>query len=317
MQAFVLKSYGPVERLELKEVPVPRERRGHVLIRTHASSINPLDFKVRSGSLRIISGLLRSRWRVLGFDVAGEVINTGQSTHGFRPGERVFAMVAAGGANAEFVSVPTSNVVRIPPDMSFNDAAGIPLAALTALQCLRDIGQTNHTSRVLINGASGGVGVYAVQIAKALGAHVTAVCSTGNIDMVQGLRADRVIDYTITDFAQESTRYDTVLDAVATRSFRECWSILAPNGTYVTTVPKFWDIVDVLKWTLGRRGPRPAIAHVRPLGTDLSYLASLFEQGRIRPIIDRVFPFKQLRDAHIYAQKSRSKGKNIIVFDKA
>ena len=309
MKAFVLAGYGPVEKLVLTELPVPQARKGHVLVRVRASSINPLDFKVRNGSLRLITGLMRPRWRVLGFDVAGEV---DRAEHGFREGERVFAMVAGGGANAEYVSVPAKSLVRMPPDMTFEDAAGVPLAALAALQGLRDLGGVVQTSRVLINGASGGVGSFAVQIAKAMGAEVTAVCSTRNVEMVQGLRADHVLDYTRTDFTHSGERYDIVFDVVAATSLRECARTLRPTGTFVTTVPGFWDMVDHAKWRLTRQGKRSAFLMVKSRGTDLSYLAGLIEQGRLRPIIDRTFPFSSLREAHSYAEQNRSRGKNII-----
>lgn len=312
MKAVLFEKYGPPDVLGLRDVPEPASKPGHIIVRVHAASINPLDFKIRRGGLKIFSGFIRPKLTVLGFDLAGEVTDTGRGVTSFKPGDRVFGMTGIkGGGNAEFVSLAETNAALMPSNISFTEAASIGVAAMTALQALRDLGGLSPGKRVLINGASGGVGTFAVQIAKALGARVTGVCSTGNLELVSSLGADHTVDYTNDDFTRGGEKYDIIFDAVAKRSFRECRGALKPGGVYVTTVPRAADVPCILLSGLSW-GKKARFIGVKPKRDDLDYLAGLIEDGRVRPVIDREFTLRETALAHSYAEEGHSKGKNVI-----
>ena len=240
MKAIVRYSYGSPDILELAEIEKPTPKDDEVLIKVHAASVNAMDYRFLTGTpylARIMAGLLKPKHKVLGLDVAGRVEAVGANFKQFQVGDEVFALSFNLGTFAEYVCVPESQLVMVlkPPGMSFEEAASVPFSALSAQTCLRDLGQIQPGQKVLINGASGAVGTFAVQIAKSFGADVTGVCSTRNLDMVRSIGADQVIDYTQEDFARSEGRYDLIFDAVRKRSFSDCKRALVPQGIYVTT----------------------------------------------------------------------------------
>ncbi len=305
MKALLIREYGGPEQLTLEEVGLPSPKSNEVLIKVHAAGVNPIDFKIRNGSIKAISG---SKFpKVLGADVAGMVE---QNSKHFRVGDKVFAMLnLKGGAYAEYVSVKESQLAKIPDGFGFAEAAAVPLAALTAFQSFKKAA-VKGGSRVLINGASGGVGSFAVQIAKAMGAYVVGITSKRNVDLVRNLGADEVIDYTFSDFTQSTHKYDMVFDAVATSSFKKCKRLLEPNGFYITTVPnhgllwhRFFNLI---------RSKKAHFIMVKPLGNDLKILAEWMAQGKLKPVIDAVFPLKEGARAHQVLEMGRTRGKLVL-----
>lgn len=302
--------------MKVEEVENPLVSNGQVLIRVHHSSVNPVDWKIRNGSLRFLSG---SRFPMrLGFDVAGEVVETGPSVTRLRKGDRVFGMLnyRQRGAYAEYVSTDERNVALIPEPLGFQEAAAIPLAGLTAYQALRYKGKIKKGENVLVKGASGGVGSFAVQIAKAEGAVVTGVCRTDNIELVKSLGADRAIDYRKEDFAQLPDKYDILFDVVGKRTFFGIRKRLALSGRYITTLPdKPSDILSfflVPFLSLFGYGKKSAFISVKPSASDLDSLALLIKKGGLRPLIDRVYSLREITEAHAYSETGHARGKIVI-----
>jgi NADPH:quinone reductase-like Zn-dependent oxidoreductase len=316
MRAVGINDYGGSDRLTLMELPDPRPGPGEVLIRVRAAGVNPVDWKIRSGMLRLI---LRLKFPfVPGFDISGDVAAIGWGVARYKPGDRVYALLGPprGGGYAELALAPESAVATKASSLSYIEAASMPVAALTALQSLRDLGGLKSGQSALINGASGGVGTFAVQIAKALGARVTGVCGPANRELVLSLGADEVLDYTRDDFTTRGKVYDVILDAVAKSSFRKCRKVLSPNGTYITTLPNA-DVLFrgyVLQPFLSLLGPgrRARTLFARARSADLEYLSELADQGKLKPVIDRVFPLDQARAAHDYSETERARGKIVL-----
>ncbi|VAX33788.1 Bifunctional protein: zinc-containing alcohol dehydrogenase; quinone oxidoreductase (NADPH:quinone reductase); Similar to arginate lyase [hydrothermal vent metagenome] len=313
MKAIVINRYGSAEVLEYKEFPLPQVKPSHLLVRIHATSVNPVDFKIRRGEIRLFTGLINPRVRILGFDVAGEVVEVGKRVKSFRKGDQLYAFLGIrdGGAYAEYTSVPERSVAIKPANMSFEEAAAVPLASLTALQALRDKGKISAGKKVLINGASGGVGTFAVQIAKASGAVVAGVCSSKNIELVQSLGADSVIDYTKKDFTEDSQTYDIIYDVVANKSFSACKKVLTINGIYITTIPDPKTILQKLLTSV-LPGKKAAFIMVKANSNDLDFIKDLIEAGKIKSVIDKTFPLSQVAAAHTYCEAGHSRGKNVI-----
>lgn len=312
MRAMRYRGYGGPDQIEPAEVPVPRPTRSQLLVRVAASSVNPVDWKVHSGQYR---WLMPVRFpSIPGFDVAGEVIETGAQVTRFKAGDRVFAMADTrpGGASAEYSVVGELAAARMPAGMSAREAAAVPLAGLTALQALRDLGRVAAGKRVLVIGASGGVGHFAVQIARSYGANVTAVCSGRHTDMVRRLGADRVIDYTSQSDFSGPQPYDVVLDLVVRQPVRAHLALLARDGIHVSGLPSFGRIAAAFLLPLCSRR-RVRVVGVRPRGEDLDQLRGLCEAGALRPVIDRVFRLEELAAAHAYSQRGRTSGKIAIV----
>ena len=302
----------------LEEVKRPVISPGRVLVRIHYSSVNPVDWKIRNGSLRFLSG---SRFpMMLGFDIAGEVVETGPSVTRFKKGDRVFGMLdfKHRGAYAEYASVREDGLAFIPEELDFREAAAIPLAALTAYQALHSKGKIMSGKAVLINGASGGVGSFAVQIAKAAGATVSAVCSTQTMQLARQLGADSVIDYTEQDFTHLPGKYDIIFDAVGTRSFFGVGKSLKSGGCYITTLPdKPADILSFfLTFSLSFFGfpRRSTFISVRPSGADLHTLSRMVKEGKLTPLIDREYTLKEISEAHVYSEAGHARGKIVIKF---
>ncbi len=316
MKAVFIRQFGPPEVMKTEEVDKPQVSGNQVLIRVRYSSVNPVDWKIRNGSLRLLVG---SRFPMpLGFDIAGEVVEAGSSVTRFREGDRVFGMLhyKRRGAYAEYACTDENALAPIPEGLDFREAAAIPLAGLTAYQALHMKGKIKSGDAVLINGASGGVGSFAVQIARAAGAEVTGVCGRGNFEVVRRLGAKRVVDYREQDFAGLPERYDIIFDAAGSRSFFGVRKSLTASGRYVTTLPnKPSDILSffltsVLPPFVG--GRRSTYVSVRPSGPDLRDLTHLVKEQKVVPLIDRVFSMEEIAEAHAYSETGHARGKILI-----
>ncbi|MEH1961159.1 MAG: NAD(P)-dependent alcohol dehydrogenase [Nostoc sp.] len=311
MKAVVIRRYGAAEVLHYEDVEQPKIEPTQLLVKVRASSVNPIDWKIRQGMLSLITG---SKFpKILGFDVAGEVVAVGSGVTRFKPGDAIYGSTSfPGGGYAEFAAVPENLVAFKPTNLSYEEAAAVPLAALTALQALRNQGNIQTGQTVLINGAAGGVGSFAVQIAKALGAVVTGVSSTKNLDLVKSLLADRVIDYTQQDFTQDTAQYDIIFDAVGKRSLSQTKRVLKPNGIYITTVPSPKVFLEIVL-TAFLPGQKAKSVFEKPNAKDLVYLKELIEAGKIRVVIDRTYPLQELAAAHSYSETGRAVGKIALV----
>ncbi|MEA5620132.1 NAD(P)-dependent alcohol dehydrogenase [Cronbergia sp. UHCC 0137] len=310
MKAVVIRRYGAAEVLQYEDMVQPQIQPDQLLVRVHGSSVNPIDWKIRQGMFNLLTG--NKFPMVLGFDVAGEVVEVGPQVTYFRPGDAIYGSTSfPGGAYAEFAAVSKNLIAPKPINMTYEEAATVPLAALTSLQALRDLGDIKSGQMVLINGASGGVGLFAVQIAKALGAVVTGVCSTKNLDLVNSLGADFVIDYTQQDFTQGNVHYDIIFDAVAKKSFSQCQRVLQANGIYISTLPSLELMVQIFLTTF-LPGQKAKFVLEKPNTKDLLYLKELIEAGKLRTVIDRTYPLQELAAAHEYSQGERAVGKIAI-----
>ncbi|MBD2211397.1 NAD(P)-dependent alcohol dehydrogenase [Nostoc linckia FACHB-104] len=310
MKAVVIRRYGSAEVLQYEDVEQPTIKADQLLVKIHASSVNPVDWKIRQGMLRSL--IWKKFPMILGFDLAGEVVEVGSAVKGFQPGDAIYGSTALpGGAYAEFAAVSANLVAPKPTNLSYEQAAVVPLAALTALQALRDQGNIQAGQSVLINGAAGGVGIFAVQIAKALGTEVTGVCSTKNLDMVKSLGADRVIDYTQQDFTKDTSSYDIIFDVVGKRSPADCQRVLKPNGVYITTLPNAESFVQSILTTF-LPGKKVKFIIEKPNTKDLLYLKDLIEVGKIYVVIHRTYPLQELAAAHTESETERAVGKIAI-----
>jgi NADPH:quinone reductase-like Zn-dependent oxidoreductase len=311
MKAAVTEAFGGVERVVVREAPKPAPGPGEVLVRVRAASMNPLDCKLREGKFRLVFRV-RPPF-VLGFDVAGEVEAVGPEVARLRPGDAVFGELPRPGAHAEYAVAGEDHLLPKPARLSFEEAAAIPAAAMSALQALRDEARLRSGQRVLVNGAGGGIGTFAVQIAKAWGARVTAVASARNQDLLRELGADEPLDYARDDFARRDAAFDVVLDVVPNRSFPECRSALVPGGTYVTTLPGpgpfLWRALTALPLFGGRRC---RALMLRPKRSDLEELARLAEGGSLRPVVGEVFRLDAIREAHVRMESGHARGKIVV-----
>lgn len=311
MKAAFINQYGSDRELQYGEIEQPSPNSDQLLVRVHASSVNPIDWKIRNGMLQLLTGY--NFPLVLGFDLAGEVVEVGEQVTRFQPGDRIYAYLSAsgGGAYAEYATVSPRVACLKPENLSFEEAATVPLAATTALQALRDQGQILRGHKVLINGASGGVGSFAVQIAKAFGTNVTGVCSTKNLDFVKSLGADRAIDYTAEDFTKDVASYDIIFDAVGKSSFSKCQGILRANGIYVTTLPSPDTLLQGVL-TAFTPGKKAKLIFAQASGQDLAYLKDLIEAEKLCPIIAHTYPLPEVAAAHRESEGEHVAGKLAI-----
>jgi NADPH:quinone reductase-like Zn-dependent oxidoreductase len=317
MKAMVYHVYGSPDVLALHEIEKPIVKDDEVLVRVHAASVNWLDWHFLTGTpllARIMAGLLKPKNKVLGIDLAGRVEAVGGNVTQFQPGDEVFGSTSAG-CFAEYVSVSEEEMVMKPANLTFEEVAAVPGAATPALQALRDHGQIQPGHIVLINGASGGVGTFAVQIAKSFGAEVTGVCSTRNIDMVRSLGADHVIDYTQEDFTQNGERYDLIFDAVAKSSFSDCQHALSPTGVYITT--EFSPLLTLQGQWISMTGNKKMVPlpPKPPSKKDLVFLKELLENEKVTPVIDKSYTLSELADALRYLEKGHARGKVVITVE--
>ena len=322
MKAIVRERYGAPDVLELKDVDRPVVDDDSVLVRVRAASINAYDWHMMRGApflARMGGGLRTPKDGAMGVDVAGQVEAVGKNVTQFRPGDEVFG--ARHGSLAEYVrGTARSFLVPMPAGLTFEQAAAVNMAGTTALQGLRDKGQLKPGQRVLINGAAGGVGTFAVQIAKALGAHVTAVCSTRNVDMVRSLGADQVIDYTKADFTRVGQRYDLILDVASSRSLSACRRVLGPSGILVVVGAAGGGrrMLPIVAHLLGamifsRIGSQKMLPFLAKNSTeDLLVLKEMIEAGKVRPVIDRTYPLSETPAAMRYLEEGHARGKVVI-----
>jgi len=315
MKAIVYEKYGSPDVLELREIDKPSIADDQVLVKVHAASIHQTDINFRSGTpflARILAGLFKPKHQVLGCDYAGTVEATGKNVSGLNVGDEVYGQVyKRTGTHAEYVSVSTKEVFPKPENLSFVEAASVGVAGNMALQCLRDHGEIEQGQKVLINGASGGIGTFAVQVAKHYGAEVTGVCGTANIDLVKSLGADHVIDYKKEDFTERKEEYDIIFDAVRKNTFANCKDALTPKGIYVTT--SFGPgIMIQMKMNSNPDGKRMRGMLMETETDDQSILSELIEAGKVKPVIDRVYPLEEIADAHRYVETGHAKGRVII-----
>ena len=314
MKAIVQNDYGSPDVLKLKEVDKPVIKENSVLVRVHAAGLNAGDVFSMRGSpylARFTVGFPKPKDYILGWDIAGIVQAVGQKVTQFQPGDEVFASCSS--AFAEYVSVSEGYVAMKPQNLTFEQAAAVPTAAITALQGLRDVGKVQPGQNVLINGASGGVGTFAVQIAKALGAEVTGVCSTRNVDMVRSIGADHVIDYKKQDFAKNGRRYDLILDNVASRSFSDLRRALTSQGVIIPNSGHSgmgYVIKAFLLSPLMRQQGSMYLAS--PNTKDLVFLKELIEAGKVSPIIDKTYPLSKTPEALRYLEEDHARGKVVI-----
>ncbi|MEX2160395.1 MAG: NAD(P)-dependent alcohol dehydrogenase [Anaerolineales bacterium] len=317
MKAIVYEKYGSPDVLELVEIDKPVPSEDEVLVRVHANSVNPVDWYGMTGLLvaRLSSGWLRPKNPRLGTDYAGVVEEVGRNVKDFQPGDEVYG--GKNGAFAEYVCVRGA-IAPKPDNLTLAQAAAVPVAALTALQGLRDHGKIQPGQKVLINGASGGVGTFAVQVAKAFGAEVTAVCSTENIDQALMLGADHVYDYTREDFTRSEQRYDLFIDIAGSRSWRECKRVLTPNAIFVIIggqkAPLIGPLNHILKIKLASlRASQKLIFFMAKFNrADFAVLRELIEAGKVVPVIDRQYKLSEFSEAMRYLGTGHARGKVVV-----
>jgi NADPH:quinone reductase-like Zn-dependent oxidoreductase len=318
MKAIVHTRYGPPDVLQFTEVakPIPKDK--EVLIRVRAASVNPADRYLMRGApfIRLIPGLRTPKDKRLGVDVAGQVEAVGRNVTQFKPGDEVFG--ACRGAFAEYVCAPEDKLALKPANSSFEDAAALPIAAITALQGFRDKGRIQRGHQVLVDGASGGVGTFAVQIAKSFGAEVTAVCSTRNVDIARSIGADHVIDYTREDFTKSGQRYDLIMGANVYHSIFDYRRALSPGGIYVIVGGGLARIFQsmLLAPLLSRIGSKKTCFFIANINQkDLVSLKELLEAGKVVPVIDRRYPLSGVAEAFRYLEEGHAQGKIVITVE--
>ncbi len=318
MKAAIYTMYGSPSVLQMAQVPVPTlegDYANRVLVKVHYASINPIDYIYRSGffAIRASEGLLKPNpdAQIMGADVAGEVIEIGSSVTRFQVGDVVFG--SCRGSHAEIVRSRESALAHMPKNASFKEMAALPLAAQTALQALRDVAKIQKGQRVLINGASGGIGHCAVQLAKYFGAHVTAVCSTSNLEWVKALGADEVLDYSQADFTKQGKQYDIIYDTVGKRSYWSCKKALTKTGMFVGENP-FKARFQLLQmvWALLTKDKQFGTHLTSHNAKDLELIRDLVEAGRLKPHIEKVYPLEQIAEAHRHGESGHTKGKIVI-----
>jgi NADPH:quinone reductase-like Zn-dependent oxidoreductase len=323
MKAIVYHSYGSPDVLKCEEIEKPAPKDNEVLVKVRAASLNPLDWRLMKGqpsALRIFFGLRRPRFGQPGVDVAGVVESVGKNVTRFKPGDEVFG--ACRGACAEYASAPESRLALKPSNVTFEQAASVNVAAMTALQGLRDKGSLKPAQKVLINGAAGGVGTFAVQIAKWLGAQVTGVCSTRNLEMVRSIGADRVIDYTREDFTKSGQRHDVILDNVANHPLSAIRRVLNPKGRYIMVgAPHSPSMIELLGGLLKPLmlslfvSQKLSFFIAKPNKEDLTIIGELISSGKVTPVIDRRYRLSEVPDAIRYLEEGHARGKVVIVVE--
>ena len=320
MKAIVQNEYGSPDVFELKEIDKPVVKDDDVLVRVHAAALHAGDYFAMRGApylVRMSAGWPKPKNYVPGYDVAGHVEAAGKNVEQFQPGDEVFGTCK--GTCAEYVCARENNFLPKPANLTLEQAAAVPTSALTALRGLRDAGKVQTGQKVLINGASGGVGTFAVQIAKTFGAEVTGVCSTRNMDMVRSIGADHVIDYTQEDFTRGGQRYDLMLDLVGNRSVSECRNVLTPKGVYMASFGQedhrwLGPLAQVFR-TLVRSifvSQKMTMYVMKPNQKDLLVLQELLESGKVTPVIDRTYPLSETSEALRYLEEGHARGKVVI-----
>ena len=324
MRAIIYTKYGPPDVLQLKEIEKPTPKDNEVLVKVHAASVNAPDWRAHRANpffIRFTDGFLKPKNKMLGVDMAGRVESVGKNVKQFQPGDEVYGDLFehGHGAFAEYVCLPEDGPIALKPtNLTFEEAAAVPAAAATALQGLRDQGQIQPGQKVLIIGASGANGTFAVQIAKSFGAEVTGVCSTRNVDMVRSIGADHVIDYTKEDFTKNGKQYDLILDIVAKGSVTEYQHSLSPKGIYVlcgfTMAAMLGTLLKGPK--ISKTSDKKFVYYgVKPNNKDLVFIKELIEDGKVVPVIDRRYPLSEVPEAIRYYEKGHAQGKVVIIVE--
>ena len=325
MKAIICTKYGPPDVLQLQEVAKPALQDDEVLIKIHAASINARDWRFMRAKpffIRLMPGsFLQPKNKILGGDVAGRVEAVGSNVKQLKPGDDVFGYLPGStgrGTFAEYVCANENAITLKPVNLTFEQAAAVPVAAMTALQGLRDKGNIQSRQKVLINGASGGVGTFAVQIAKAFGAEVTAVCSTRNLEMVRSLGTDHVIDYTREDFTRNGQQYDLILAVNGYHPISDYLRALGPEGAYVVAGGSMFQLMQAAshRKRISRTGKQKiSVASLVPSQKDLIFMKELVDSGRVIPVIDGCYPLSQIAEAFWYFEKEHAKGKVVIIVE--
>ncbi len=325
MKAIVHTEYGPPDELQLKEVEKPVPKDNEVLIKIHATTVTTSDCNIRNFTfvpklfllpMRMQFGFKKPKINILGIDLAGEIEAVGKDVKRFKKGDQVFGTPdTALGAHAEYICIPEDGVLtKKPANTTWEEAATIPMMGNTALYFIRDLGNVQAGGKVLINGASGGIGTFAVQLAKYYGAEVTGVCSTTNLELVKSLGADKVIDYTKEDFTKSGETYDVIFDVVGKISFSRCKSSLKEEGIYLATLPTLALILQMLLTSIiGSK--KVKIGDALPKVENLIFLKELTEAGKLKPVIDRRYPLEQTAEAFRYVEKGHKKGNVVITVE--
>lgn len=323
MKAILHTSYGQPDELQLGEVDKPVPKENEVLIKIFATTVTTSDCNSRNMTFvpklfvlptRMEFGITKPKNNILGLDLAGVIESVGVNVKQFNLGDQVFGTTEpAFGAHAEYICLPEDGVLAIKPsNMTYEEAATIPVIGNTALHFVRDMGNIQSGDKVIINGASGGIGTFAVQLAKYYGAEVTGVCSTTNMDMVESLGADHTIDYTKEDFTHNDQTYDVIFDAVGKSSFSRCKNSLRENGIYLATVPKFEVLLQML-WTSKMGNKKVKLEGAPAKIENLLYLKELIESGKLKTVIDRIYPLEQTAEAFRYVESGHKKGNVVII----
>jgi NADPH:quinone reductase-like Zn-dependent oxidoreductase len=319
MKAIVYENYGAPDVLKMQDVPTPEPKAGEILVRVHASSVTTADWRMRASAFpgglwlagRLMVGLFRPKNRILGTEFSGEVAGIGEDVTEFKTGDPVFGF-SWHGSNAEYVTVPASGpVVRKPDGLSHEEAAALPFGALASLVFLRDYGKVQPGQKVLVIGASGGVGTYAVQIAKRMGAEVTGVASTGNLDFIRGLGADEVIDYRTEDYTVSGRKWHVIFDTVGAIKFDTATKIMTGKGVFL---PLNFNIADMFRGmfsSLGN-GQRMVTAVNGDTKEDMREIATMAARGQLRAAIDQVFPLERTAEAHAYVEGRHRRGSVVV-----
>jgi NADPH:quinone reductase-like Zn-dependent oxidoreductase len=324
MKAIVYTEYGSPDVLQLKEVEKPTPKDDEVLVKVHAASVNAADWHLLTADIFLVrlmgGGLLKPKKKIPGADVAGRVEAVGRNVKQFQPGDEVFGDLSGwgNGSLAEYVCAREDDLTLKPANITFEEAAAVPMAAVTALQGLRDKGQIQPGQKVLINGASGGVGTFAVQLARYYGAEVTAVCSTRNLEAARSLGADHVIDYTQEDFTQNEQRYDLILAANGYHPISHYKRALSPKGIYVmaggSTVQMFQALL-LAPWMSMTGSKKMGVLSAKPDKQDLAFLRELLESGKVQSVIDRCYPLSEAAEALRYLGEGHARGKVVITVE--
>jgi NADPH:quinone reductase-like Zn-dependent oxidoreductase len=310
MKVAAIKKYGDASVFTITELPMPHCNANQVLLKIDAASINPLDWKIRKGMLRFV--MYPKFPAVLGYDVSGEVVAVGENVKNFKKGDFVYAWSnhPGGEGYAQYIALDDNYVVKAPQNLNAYQAACVPLAGETALQVIRDIGQVSADSEVMIIGASGGVGLFAVQLAKYYGAKVTGVAGTKSADLVKEDGADKIIDYTKANLFADKKQYDLIFDAVGKHTFREVESFLKPDGIYVSTIPSLSNLMSFMITRFTSKKCVVMVAKNHP--ADLQFLTELIEKGKLKPTIDSIYKLEDIAFAHKRSEAEHVHGKIII-----
>ncbi|WP_373551118.1 NAD(P)-dependent alcohol dehydrogenase [Haliscomenobacter sp.] len=309
MKAVIINKYGATNELKLVELPQPSIKPNEVLVKNHYTSVNPWDYKVRNGSMKIITG--NKFPKILGTESAGVIEQVGHKVKDFKKGDRVIAIAGIKiGTYAEFVAIPESSVAKLPDNVSFGEGATLPVVASTAFNALHVLGKIKKGDEVLINGAYGGVGIAAVQLAKLAGANVTAICSTQNIKNVEALGANKVIDYTKENVYSTNQQFDIVFDTVSNLDFNKIKAILKKHGVMINTLPTPKAMLTQLITSFSAKKFKSI--NNNPTPENIALLAKLVAEKKLRVIVDREYTLDQLSEAHQYSETGKAKGKILV-----